>query len=381
MPKRVAVVGGGVGGSFVANKLAYKTFDKLRRGELEILVIEPTDRLVYQPGFLYVPFRVLGPDVMFRNPRKVYHPSVRHISKSADKIDIKERKVVLENGEVIPYDYLVVATGLEVKTDHFPGFKTRWHTLWTYEGAKAFREALQKFGGGTFVFSVASTPFKCPVAPYEFLFMFDDWLMARGLKGKTKIIYTMVAPHLHAQPNVNKFLTKEFEMRGIEYHTKFEVTEVGEGHISGTSQIKADLIHIVPKHVPPAVIMKSELYSTKGVGGVPVDRHTLEIEGGSGVEYALGDVTNLAVPKAGAVAHFQAEVVAARIYEDMAYGHADTQYNGRVICFVLTGLEEATQISWNYDMPALYPPTPSRYFVMVKELTNQSMWSALRCGL
>jgi len=48
---------------------------------------------------------------------------------------------------------------------------------------------------------------------------------------------------------------------------------------------------------------------------VPVDKYTLQIraQGATGAEMALGDAANLPVPKAGAVAHFQSEVVASRI--------------------------------------------------------------------
>jgi sulfide:quinone oxidoreductase len=96
---------------------------------------------------------------------------------------------------------------------------------------------------------------------------------------------------------------------------------------------------------------------------------------------ALGDATNLPVPKAGAVAHFQSEVVASRIAEEIQLGHADTKYDGRVMCFILTSFEEATQVSWNYENPAKYPPPPSRFFLRLKDLTNYSIWSAIRCGL
>jgi sulfide:quinone oxidoreductase len=52
-----------------------------------------------------------------------------------------------------------------------------------------------------------------------------------------------------------------------------------------------------------------------------------------------------------------------------------------VICFILTGFEEATQVSLNYENPAKYPPPPSRFFLRLIDMTNYSIWSAIRCGL
>ena len=113
-----------------------------------------------------------------------------------------------------------------------------------------------------------------------------------------------------------------------------------------------------------------------------MDKHTLQIQaqGATGAEMALGDATNLPVPKAGSAAHLQSEEVASRIAEEIQPGHADTKYNGRVIGFILTGFEEATQVTWNYENPARYPP-PSRFFLRLKDMTNYSIWSAIMCGL
>jgi len=107
----------------------------------------------------------------------------------------------------------------------------------------------------------------------------------------------------------------------------------------------------VPQHGGAEVAVKSGIGDR--AGWVPVDKYTLQIQVqvATGAEMALGDATNLPVPKAGAVAHFQSEVVASRIAEEIQLGHADTKYNGRVISFILTGVEEATQVSWNYENP------------------------------
>jgi sulfide:quinone oxidoreductase len=381
MPKSVVIVGGGVGGLFTANKLTSKLASEVRRGEVSITLVEPQEKQVYQPGFLYVPFSELPPDVMFRPVSKLVPPLVRVEREPAAKIDLPNKKVVLQSGKELKYDYLVVTTGAVVKTDAFPGFGQAWHTLWTSEGARRLREALSRFNGGTVVVSVTSTPYKCPVAPYEFLGLLNDYLMATGLRAKTKVVFTTVAPHLHAQPQVNKFLEEQLKLWGFEYRTKFQINAIEPGKVSGPEEIKADLIVAVPPHGGAEVVVKSGIGDQ--AGWVPVDKHTLQIQaqGATGAEMALGDATNLPVPKAGAVAHFQSEVVASRIAEEIQLGHADTKYNGRVICFILTGFEEATQVSWNYENPAKYPPPPSRFFLRLKDMTNYSIWSAIRCGL
>jgi len=381
MPKSVVIVGGGVGGLFTANKLVSKLVSEIKRGEVSVTLVEPQERQIYQPGFLYVPFSELPPDVMSRPVAKLVSPLVKLEREPAARVDLPNKKVVLQSGREVRYDYLVVATGSVARTDAFPKFGEVWHALWTYEGARRLRETLLRFNGGTVVVSVTSTPYKCPVAPYEFLGLLNDYLMAAGLRAKTKVIFTTVAPHLHAQPQVNKFLEEQMKLWGFEYKTKFQVNAIEPGKISGPEEIKADLIVAVPPHSGAEVVVKSGLGDQ--AGWISVDRHTLQIQaqGATGAEMALGDATNLPVPKAGSVAHFQSEVVASRIAEEIQLGHADTKYDGRVICFILTSSEEATQVSWNYENPAKYPPPPSRFFLRLKDMTNYSIWSAMRCGL
>jgi sulfide:quinone oxidoreductase len=77
MPKSVVIVGGGAGGLFTANKLTSKLASEVRRGEVSITLVEPREKQVYQPGFLYIPFLELPPDVMFRPVSKLVSPLVK----------------------------------------------------------------------------------------------------------------------------------------------------------------------------------------------------------------------------------------------------------------------------------------------------------------
>ena len=52
MSARILILGGGVGGTIVANRLARQ----VHHGDAEIIVVDATGRHVYQPGLLYLPF-------------------------------------------------------------------------------------------------------------------------------------------------------------------------------------------------------------------------------------------------------------------------------------------------------------------------------------
>ncbi len=64
--KRIVILGGGTGGTMVANRLR-RRFDS---HEAEIHVIDRDDRHVYQPGLLFVPFGMTSPDEITRQRRR-----------------------------------------------------------------------------------------------------------------------------------------------------------------------------------------------------------------------------------------------------------------------------------------------------------------------
>ena len=56
MGKRILILGGGTGGTIVANLLARGLRNELKRGEITVNMLSDSDKHVYQPAFLYVAF-------------------------------------------------------------------------------------------------------------------------------------------------------------------------------------------------------------------------------------------------------------------------------------------------------------------------------------
>lgn len=100
--KKVVIVGGGVAGKELCATLAKNT-------NIETILVEPKE-------YIEVPFAELQalvePDDFSPKIRKKYSqliPDVIHISQKAT--GIKEKKLLLEDGSSVNFDYLVIATG------------------------------------------------------------------------------------------------------------------------------------------------------------------------------------------------------------------------------------------------------------------------------
>ena len=56
MTQKILIIGGGVAGTIVANGLCRQIGPELGTGAVQITMLSASDKHMYQPGLLYVPF-------------------------------------------------------------------------------------------------------------------------------------------------------------------------------------------------------------------------------------------------------------------------------------------------------------------------------------
>ena len=373
----IVVLGGGVGGTLVANLLARK----LTRREARITLVDQTGRHVYQPGWLYVPFGGDPPERFERSERRLLSRAVQLVVGEAQQIDREARQVLMADGTTIPFDYLVVATGARLAPEAVPGFEEGAHHFYSAEGALRLHAALREFHGGRIVVGVADIPYKCPPAPLEFTFMLDDYLRQHGLRERTEIVFLSPINRVFTIESVSEFVTPMLEERGISYETFFNTETIDPeartiSSMEGTT-LSYDLLVLTPPHRGACLIQHAGLDDAQG--WIATDRETLQSKADPRI-YAIGDATDLPVSKSGSAAHFEAKVVAARIAGEVHGQPVDVRYTGEVMCFIETGQQQATQIVFDYTHPP-QPPRPSSYYHFEKALFNKAYWYLVPKGV
>jgi sulfide:quinone oxidoreductase len=108
--KKLLVLGAGSAGTMIANRMNRM----LDRNEWQITIVDPDPVHYYQPGFLFMPFGIYNEKDVYK-PRKQYLPgSVNYIQEAVEIIEPGQNQVRLASGALLPYDYLVIATGANI---------------------------------------------------------------------------------------------------------------------------------------------------------------------------------------------------------------------------------------------------------------------------
>jgi sulfide:quinone oxidoreductase len=383
-PQRVLILGGGVGGTIVANLLARKLRRGIDAGDVDVTLVDRLGEHVYQPGFMYITFGGEQAAGLQRPERSLLDGRVKLVVGEVVEIREPEQSLRLADGSWLGYDQLVIATGSRIVPEEVPFFEQEAHHFYTAEAAGRLRGALDAFRGGKIVIGIMGMPYKCPPAPLEVAFLIEAELRQRGLREDSEVHFCSPISRAFTIESVSDMATPVLEQKGIELHTFFNVETIDAERKVVESlegeELAYDLLILVPPHRGAQVLIDAGLAPAPG-GWLPTDKHTLQVGGRPNV-YALGDATDLPLSKAGSTAHFEAPVVAERVAaailgREPSGKHAN--YHGRVMCFFEIGDGKGTLLRFDYDNPPK-PPKPNRIWHLGKIMFNKAYWHTVPRG-
>ncbi len=377
MTEEILVVGAGTGGSVLVNRLAERLENEIADGDVRVTIVNDGEYHYYKPTYLYIPFGKKTIEDAKRPLDQLLDRRINRVTDRVTAIDTDGHSVSLASGNELEYDQLVLAMGTAIVPEEIPGLAEAGHHFYGPDGAQKLRAALADFEEGHLVLSVIGVPHMCPAAPVEFVLMVDDWLRERGRREETEITYTYPIQRAHGIQSVADFATDLFAERDIsletfvnpeEIHPEAQTIETMEG-----KELDFDLLVGIPPHSGSDLVSEASLGDD---GWVDVDNETLEATRAKDI-YAIGDVADVATSKAGSVAHYEAGVVADRIASRSRGERPTERYHGKTVCFIETGLDEATFIEFEYgDEPTVR--APSRAIHWAKLGYNQSYWLTAR---
>jgi sulfide:quinone oxidoreductase len=359
-PRRVVVLGGGTGGTLIANRLRRRTREFDHTGDaVSIIVVDQDDEHLYQPGLLFVPFGLADPSEIVRPRERQLLDGVGFVESAIDRVDVATNRVFLANGDELDYDILVIATGATLAVAETAGLgDAGWNrnvfTFYDFAGAVALRDALAEFRSGRLVVNVVDLPIKCPVAPLEFCFLADWFFRGLNRRDDVEIVYVTPLDAAFTKPIASSKLGELLAEKDIALVTEFNTGEVrsdgaNPGALVGYDgrEEPFDLAVVVPLHSGAAYVGRSD-----GLGDeldfVPTDPHTLQSMVAPNI-FVIGDAANVPVSKAGSVTHFEGEILEENILRYLRGEPLDASYDGHANCFIETGFGKALLIDFNSE--------------------------------
>ncbi len=350
--KTLLILGAGTAGTMMANRLR----KRLTAEEWKITIVDEDSTHYYQPGFLFMPFGIYSQEDVIKPKRHFIPGGVDYLGAEVDRVEAEKNRVLLRSGQHLKYDVLIIATGVKIAPEQTEGmlgsdWGTRVFDFYTFEGASALHHALRAWNGGRLVVHITETPIKCPVAPLEFAFLADRWLIDSRLRDKTEIVYVTPGSGAFTEPIAAKVLGHLLEEKRIKVVTDFNVDRVDNDRHKIISwdgkEVDYDLLVTVPSNTGDVAMGRSGLGDERNF--VATNRHTLQSKQHPNI-FALGDSTNLPSPKSGSMAHFQSEVLTENILRHIQGEALESQPDGHADCFVESWHANASRLDFNDDL-------------------------------
>lgn len=393
---KVLVVGGGAGGCAVAAKLSSKL------GEGKVTILEPADKHYYQPMFTLIGGGIKTLKDSYRPMSKVLPTLAKWVKDSAVKFEPENNTVYTANGDKIEYEFLLVATGLQLNYDKIPGLvdalsipKGKVCSNYSPKYVDRTYQALQAFKSGNAIFTYPNSPVKCPGAPQKILYIGEHYLRKSKKRQNANVIYNSSLPVIFGVKHYADQLWKIVDKRDIKVNLRTNLIEVipdknqavFENLDKPEEKFTTDyeLLHVTPPMSAPDALASCKNLVTE-TGFVDVDKDTLQHVRYDNV-FAIGDCSASPNSKTAASVAAQSQVVYKNMIAVMHGVKPSQVFNGYASCPLVTGYNTCIMAEFDYSLTPLetFPIDQSKerisMFYMKKDLMPPLYWHLLLNGL
>ncbi|WP_456391528.1 NAD(P)/FAD-dependent oxidoreductase [Nitratifractor sp.] len=349
--KKLLIIGGGFAGLRALYKLSDYDY------HFEITVVDRHDYSLERPALPEVAIEGKSVEkVHIELPPVLRRHDAAWVQGEVTRIDPRERKVILDNGSELPYDYLLIAAGAVKDYDAIPGYREYGYSVCDDTEALRLHERLKSFEYGRIVTGAARSEFGTQVdaprlnAPCEgpigeVMFMLDHELRKKGTRNQSSI--TVFSPSEIFFEDVGEKsrepVAQIMKERDISLYTNKVLKSIGPESVTfeDGSEFPCDLAIVIPPYAAPKFVAESGLGDDKG--WIPTDRSMKHLDYDE--IYAVGDLNALSQPKLGHIAIHQADVAVSAILR--AEGLSDEEvlpYRPEIFCIMNMGSLDATLI-------------------------------------
>lgn len=359
---RIVIAGAGAAGLTAASRLAEALTGA------SITLIDTRKQHYYQPGFTLVGGGIKPANYVVSETREYVPQGVEWIEERVAEFDPDGNKVVTTSGRAVPYDFLIVSTGLTLEYGLIEGMDEKLigqHGIGSIyhspEAAAATWQVMSAFAdnGGRGVFMRPATEMKCAGAPLKYTFITEDWLQRRGNRSKAEMVYNSNNKALFSVPIVSEKVRMLFQERGIKMNHDRTLLAIDPGKRiatfnspQGKQEEPYDFLHVIPPMLAPEPVRNSPLRWQTGPwaseGWMEVDKGSLRHVRYPNI-FGVGDIAGVPKGKTAASVKWQVPVAIDHLVAELNGKTSDALYAGYTSCPLITRLGQAMLVEFDYQ--------------------------------
>ena len=230
----IVVLGGGIGGLSAAFELK----DELGTAH-DIVLVSDQEHFEFTPSTPWVAVKWRKPEAIRLDLNELMPKhGIRFVCYPVKRVQPESRDLLLADNEVLPYDYLVIASGPRLAFDEIPGLGP--HGGHTSSVCKTDHEQLMSDKFDAFcedpgpVIVGAAQGASCYGPAYEYTFIIETELRKRKIRDKVPMTFVTPEPYvghlgLDGVGDTKGKLESEMRERHIKWHTNSRIDQVEDG--------------------------------------------------------------------------------------------------------------------------------------------------------
>lgn len=427
---KILIIGGGLAGISTAARLSSALSNP------DITIVEPNPKSVsYQPGNTLIAAGIYTKTDIDYDTKDFLPSGVTLLKDKAIDFNPEANKVQLESGEILNYDFLIVAAGVALNFGAIKGLEeigdaysagnaskilkvfgdTGVTSVYNIDSAVAMWEQTQKFikkakDGQKVkgIFTDPNTAIKCGGAPKKVMYLTNSRLNEANARANAELSFYTDSGKLFGVKEYADAIEKQFIERdmkwnfnhnliGVDLNKKIatfskhweekgaydkDLEEYEKITKSINVDIPFDLLHITPPQKAPDEIGKSAIGSAKG--WVPVNKETLQHVKYKNI-FAIGDIAAVPMGKTGGTVRKQYKVLVENLISVMEGKEPTSKFTGYTVCPLITDIGKVmlAEFDWTAKPTPSFPldPTQERYLwwllkvYLLKPMTQYGMLS------
>jgi sulfide:quinone oxidoreductase len=235
----IVVLGGGIGGLSAAFELK----DELGK-QHEIVLVSDQRHFEFTPSNPWVAVKWRKPEAIRLDLGELMsRHGIGFDGTGASRVQPESSSLLLGNGESLPYDYLVIATGPRLAFDEVPGLGPHGgytHSVCKTDHASLMGQDFEAFcaNPGPVVIGAAQGA-SCYGPAYEYTFIMETELRRRKIRDRVPMTFVTPEPYighlgLDGVGDTKSMLESEMRERHVKWFTNAKIDRVEDGRMSIT---------------------------------------------------------------------------------------------------------------------------------------------------